>query len=296
MKLHILKQLKVFLVLGMAVLTGLSSCKTARTIRDVDLKPLSTGRLVRKVDQNAFDYDNLTIRRINCRFSSNQTNANFSIRLKAARDEKILLSIRKINIPVGRVLLTPDSVKYVNYIDQNYFVDDYSFISQFLNIDLDFETIQSIISNNAFSYRNNPGRNNFRMFDSSVEGGMYTLESQKMRTLSSERRKTKNEGLTLSKKAQGQEALIFQKMFFNPRNFALTKVIINDETNHRKLEMVFDKFEQVEQKEYPGLIEMNLTSAGEDIRLTIRMNGFSMEELDGITLRIPEKYEKIRVN
>lgn len=296
MKLDSVKQLTGFLIMGMAILTGLSSCKTTRKIADVDLKPLSTGRLLRKVEQNAFDYDNLTIRRINCRFSSNQTNANFSIRLKAARDEKILLSIRKINIPVGRVLLTPDSVKYVNYIDQNYFVDDYSFISQFLNIDLDFETIQSIISNNAFSYRSNPGRNNFRTFDSSIEGGMYTLESEKVRRHSSRSKEAKNVGLVFRNKPPGHRATIFQKMYFNPRNFALTKLIINDETNKRKMEMVFDKFEQVEQKEYPGLIEMSLTAPGEDIRLTIRMNGFSMEDIDGITLRIPDKYEKIRVN
>ncbi|HCE58339.1 MAG TPA: hypothetical protein DER09_11040, partial [Prolixibacteraceae bacterium] len=44
--------------------------------------------------------------------------ASFRISLKAIRDEKILASITKLNIPVGRVLLTPDSVIYVNYIDR----------------------------------------------------------------------------------------------------------------------------------------------------------------------------------
>ena len=122
---------------------------------------------------------------------------------------------------------------------------------------------------------------------------MYTLESEKIRTLSSRSKEAKNAGFELRNKPQNQQALIFQKMYFNPRNFALTKLIINDETNNRKMEMVFDKFEQLEQKEYPGLIEMNLTSPVENIRLTIKMNGFSMEELDGITLRIPDKYEKI---
>ena len=255
----------IFLLLIAAL--GISSCRTTRNLSDTSLKSLSTRKLVKRVEQNSFDYENLTIRRINCRFSSNQDNANFRVKLKAIKDEKILVSISKINIPVGRVLLTPDSVIYVNYIDRNYFIDDYSFLSSFLKTKLDFETIQSILSNNAFSYNDYERRANFKHFNSSVEEGMFLLET-------------------------GEE----QKMYFSPRNYALTKLIVKDETNARRLEMIFDDFEKLKKKEYPGTIEMTMISSGDLINLKLRMNGFSTDKIDELTLRIPDKYEQIRVN
>ena len=158
----------------------LSSCRSARELPTTVVKPMSTGKLLKRVEQNALNYEYLTIKRISCQFSNNDKKTNFNVNLKALRDEKILVSISKLRVPVGRVLLTPDSVIYVNYIDRNYFIDDYSYLSSFLNIDLDFATIQSIISNNAFSYRNDPKNKDFKTFDSFVEDGMVVKRGTKV--------------------------------------------------------------------------------------------------------------------
>jgi hypothetical protein len=277
------------------VAAGLSSCRTTRDLTTEKVRPISTNKLLNRVEKNAFEYDYLTIRRINCRFSSSETNANFRVRLKALKDEKILVSISKINIPVGRVLLTPDSVKYVNYLDRNYFVDDYTFLSNFLNIDLDFESIQSILSNNAFSYRNDQRNKDFRTFETTVEDGLYLLQSEKERKMAKmeEGNEIKIERYL---KRFDDEALIFQKMYFHPRNFALTKLIIEDLTNERTLRMNFSDFEEVKNHQYPGTIEMSMISPSETISLNIKMNGFSTEKIDEIDLNIPDKYEEIRVN
>lgn len=284
------------MVLLVVVATGLSSCRTARNITAEKIRPISTNKLLKRVEQNAFDYDYLTIRRINCRFSSSETNANFRIRLKALKDEKILVSISKINIPVGRVLLTPDSVKYVNYIDRNYFVDDYSFLSDFLNIDLDFESIQSILANNAFSYRNDQRNNDFRTFETTVEEGLYLLQSEKERKIAKMGEEGNEIKIERRLKRFEEDALIFQKMYFNPQNFALTKLIIEDLTNDRTFRMNFSDFEEIKKHEYPGAIEMNMISPRETINLNLKMNGFSTEKIDEISLNIPDKYEQIRVN
>ena len=274
----------------------LTSCKTARELPTVEAKPISTGKLLKKVEENAFDYQNFSIKRINCQFSGNNTKATFRISLKAIKDEKILVSISKLNIPVGRVLLTPDSVKYVNYIDHNYFVDDYSYLSDFLNIDLDFATVQSIISNNAFSYRNDSRNKDFKTFDSFIENGMYVLQSEKERKMFKLDEKGKTEKIERRLKRLEDEALILQKMYFNPANYAMTKLLIVDKTNNRNMEMNFGDFEKVNRKDYPGSIDMNFFSAGEKVIMKVRLNGFSTEETGSLSIDIPEKYEKIIVN
>lgn len=273
-----------------------ASCRSAKDLPTTVAKPISATKLLKNVEKNAFDYEYFAIKRINCQFSNNDSKANFKINLKAQRDEKILVAIFKLNIPVGRVLLTPDSVKYVNYIDRNYFVDDYSYLSSFLNIDLDFSTIQSIISNNAFSYRNDHKDKDFKTFDSFVESGMHVLQSEKSRKIFKMEEKDQPNKIDRRLKRLDDEALILQKMYFNPTNFALTRLVISDKTNNRIMNMDFDDFVQVQKKDYPGMIDMSFTSAQNEVKLKVRMGGFSTEKINSFSLNIPEKYEQIKVN
>ena len=282
------------LLFVVAILVLVSSCRAPKELAVANVKPMSTNKLLKHIEQNAFDYEDLTIRKINCQYSSSQSKASFRINLKARKDEKILVSISKLNIPVGRVLLTPDSVIYVNYIDHNYFIDDYSFLSDFLNMDIDFETVQSIISNNAFSYRNDP-RNDYRTFDSYIETGKYVLQSEKNRKIF-KMDKGSPQKIERHLKRLDEEALILQKMYFEPFNFSLTQLNIQDKTNNRNIFMYFDDFTEVDNKDYPGSIEMNFLSDTEEIKMKIRMSGFSTEKLDTFSIRIPEKYEQIKVD
>jgi hypothetical protein len=287
----------IFRVAAVLLVTfWLSSCRTARELPTVATKPMHTGKLLKRVEQNAFDYENFTIRRINCQFSNNGKKTTFIVNLKALKDEKILVSISKIKIPVARVLLTPDSVIYVNYIDHNYFIDDYSYLSSFLNIDFDFATIQSILSNNAFSYRNDAKNRDFKTFDSFVEDGQYVLQSEKTKKIFKMEEKSKPEKVKRRLKRLDDEALILQKMYFSPANFALLKLIISDKTNNRTMNMNFSNFVEVAGKDYPGSITMSFNSEESDVQLKVRMSGFSTDKINSFKIKIPEKYEQIKVN
>lgn len=292
-KMRLVTKLGITAVISVTLLT---SCKTTREIPVAVAKPMSTAKLLSNIDENSFNYNDFSIKRINCQYSGNKSKANFKISLKAIKDKQILVAISKLNIPVGRVLLTPDSVKYVNYIDRNYFIDDYSYLSDFLNIDLDFETIQSIISNNAFSYRNDPKNKDFKTFSSSVENGMYLLESEKESKIIRFEEKGKSAKIDRRLKRLNDEALILQKMYFDPGNFALTKLLIEDKTNKRKVEITFQDFVKVEQKDYPGAIDMSFKSPNNEVSMRIRMGGFSTEKIEPLSINIPEKYERIKVD
>lgn len=274
----------------------ITSCRAPREIAIVEAKPISTNKLLKKVEQNAFDYQYFNIKRINCQFATSESKTNFKVSLKALKNEKILVSISKINIPVGRVLLTPDSVKYVNYIDRNYFLDDYTYLSRILNIDLDFESIQSIISNNAFSYRNDPKNKDFKTYNSFIESGMYVLQSEKERKINKIEKKGKTEKIERRLKRLNDEAFIVQKMYFQPAGFSLEKIIIEDISNQRNMEMTFQDFIQIKNKNYPGMINMNFMSPQNKVNLKVRLAGFSTDKINSFSFRIPDKYERIEVN
>jgi hypothetical protein len=276
--------------------TGLWSCKTTREVASVNIKPISTQKLLKSIENTGLNYEYLTIGRINCQYSGNQSNATFRVNIKAVKDQKILASVTKLNIPVVRVLLTPDSVVYVNFIEKNYFTDDYTFLSNYLNIDLDFELMQSVISNSAFSYRNDEKDKDFRAFNTSVEEGMYVLQSQRERKMI--RLETKNKASKIERRLKrfDDTALILQKLFFNPENFALSKVVISDKTNGREMLMNFGDFVKINDKDYPGSIDMLFLSEDEKLELNVRMSGFSTEKQEPFQLEIPQNYKRVSIN
>jgi hypothetical protein len=286
--------------LGLVVLLlWMSSCKTTSNITETTVaRPISTNKLLKKVEANAFEYEYLSIKSIRCNFTSNKSKAAFKISLKSKRDENILVAIKKLNIPVASVLLTPDSIKFVNYIDRQYFIDDYSFLSDFLHIDLDFSTIQSVISNNVFSYRNDPKDKDkdYRMFKSFIQDNEYVLQSEKERRIVKIDEKDKTQKIERRLKRFDAEAFIVQRMFFSPDNFVLTQLEFDDHTNQRNMNLHFDDFVLVEENEYPSSMDMNFISPEEQINMKIKLSGFSTEELSTIVIKIPQKYERIHAN
>ncbi len=283
-----------FYVFLIVVLAAFSSCRTARDLPAERLRPLDAERLIKQVEQNAFDYNDLTIRRINVQFSNNNSKTSFRANLRASKNEKILASISKINIPVGRVLLTPESVVYVNYLDRNYFIDDYSFISGLLNFNLDFETIQAVVTNPSggsfFSTDRSSG--DFRHYNSTVESGKYILQtSHSDENLNNPRRRNLN---PFAPKTIADNS-IQKKFWFNPTNFNLEKFMLHDPDRNWVLEVDYNDFVKVDKKNYPGSIDMKMMSPDEVIELKIKLNGFSTEKVDSIDLNIPDSYERIRV-
>jgi hypothetical protein len=274
----------IFLII---LLPCLFSCRTPRELPTEKIRPVNRDKLLRKIEQNTLKYDDFSISRIFCHFSDSETNANFRISLKAKKDKKILLSISKINIPLGRVLLTPDSLIYVNYLDRNYFIDDYTFLHKLFNIYIDFYTVQSILSNDIFLFAGETGNENYNRFSSSVKEGMYVLKS-------GDRDKKEYTDGDMNPSVKMNE--VYQEMYFNPQNFTLNKYIRYDVKTDRELKIIFDDYVKVKNNEFPGSIEINVISEIEYIQLNIKMNGFSTELDDSINMQIPEKYEQIFFN
>ena len=217
------------------VMAGFSSCKTARELPAERLKPISAEDLLTQVHYNAFEYEDLEIRKIQVQFSNSSTKTSFRASVKAIKNNKILASISKINIPLGRVLLTPDSVIYVNYIDKNYIVDDYSFLSNYFSFSLDFEIIQAILSNNIFAGREKSGNFAETTWDAGVENGRYVLQTAGRQEGFTSRgifnRLRSSLYHTAHTGQQEKHQGVTQKMYFNRRTYSLERLLINDSEN-----------------------------------------------------------------
>ncbi|MGE5394039.1 MAG: DUF4292 domain-containing protein [Candidatus Saccharibacteria bacterium] len=277
---------KLFYLFIVGVLLVFSSCKTTRvaTTSKAVVKPMSTAKLIRNIENNAFDYKYLSIKKINCQFDNGIMSASFKASLHAEKDEQITLMLSKLNIPMARLWLTPDSVKFINYLDDSYLLDDYSYLSDLMDMNLDFNVVNAIISNDVLSVGNQKHDADLN-YESSVENGMYVLRT--VRNNDTQDRKP----FRRLKKGEKQSAVV-QTMYIDPVTFKLNKLTLEDAPNARKVNIDFSDFTPVGKQLYPGEIQMSLVSPDSNMQMKIRLSNFSLEKEKGVRFKVPEKFTR----
>lgn len=67
-------------------------------------------------------------------------------------DSIIYLNLNRSGIELARVVLTPDSVIYVNKLEHEYYAGDYAFLRRIFGFPLDFDMVQSLL--NGVDFKN----------------------------------------------------------------------------------------------------------------------------------------------
>ncbi|MDY0015962.1 MAG: DUF4292 domain-containing protein [Bacteroidales bacterium] len=70
--------------------------------------------------------------------------------LVTKKDSIIYINASKMAIELGRVVLTPDSVKYINHLNSTYYIGNYNILKRLLGFPVDFYMIQSLLMNADF--------------------------------------------------------------------------------------------------------------------------------------------------
>jgi len=276
------------------VLLGASSCRSTKVATTtVAVKPMGANKLIRNIENNVFDYKHLSIKRISCQFDNGKSKTSFKASILAEKDNQIVVMLSKLNIPVARVWLTPDSVKFINYLEKTYFLDDYSYLSSILDMDIDFQTIHAIVSNNIFSLSDEKRDKEIKDYEAKIDSGMYVLESVK-------KQKVRKENPKMSERRQARKARkivpdspIKQTIYIDPVTFKLRKVRLIDTANSRNLNIDFSDFEPVDKQLYPGQMLLNFTGPDSFMQLHIKFAGFSTEKEKDIRFKVPERYTRI---
>jgi len=272
-----------------------TSCKTTRVATTSTARPISSAKLIRNVENNTFDYKYLSIKRINCQFDNGKTRASFKASIQAEKDKRIVVLLSKLNIPVGRLWLTPDSVKYINYLENNYFLDDYSYLSAVMGMDLSFETVNAIISNNVLALRDEK-LDKDKDFEVKIDSGLYVLES--VAKLNKRKQNQKSNTKKLSGKSPKiiSNAPVRQSVYVDPETFKLKKISMEDAQNSRNLNIRFSDYTNVGKQLYPGEIFLQFISPDSNLEMRVRLANFSTEEENEIRFKVPDKFERINNN
>jgi len=204
---------------------------------------------------------------------------SFDIRVAVRKDSAMLITIQYVlGVQVAKVLITRDSVKFVDYIHRNYFIGDFVFLSELLNADIDFEVAQAVLFGNSAEFSDD---------DAKLKP---TTDRVNCKYLLSTARKRK-----LRRIQQGGELKdALQTLTLNPDNFKIIRNEFVEPATNRMFTADYSAFENKDSVYAPRHVDIDISA---EKKAMVKIDYVRMEKdvPQKLSLNIPGKYEQIQI-
>jgi hypothetical protein len=255
----------------------ISSCSTKKNIIRQPLREEGEAYLLGKLTESELKFDWLTAR---CNVAviddkKSKTEFNGQIRMKA--DSVLWISLSPaLGIEVARLMITSDSIKFINRLDKNYFTGDFDFISNKFQTTVDFDILQAIIlGNDMHSYEN-------ESFRAGIDRMEYKLQS-------TNRHKNRK-----FHKQKDNPKILVQNIWLNPDNFKITRINLKEfGEDNKRLQADYSSFKAIDSQLFPSTLIIEIQS---EKKLTVEIN-FTRLELNSAQVfpfKIPDNYVKMK--
>ena len=252
-----------------AIIFILCSCSTNKTTSS--LRTLSANHIIREVEDNRFEFDNLDTK-FNVRLEGN--NIGLKGQLKMKNDTVIWVSLSlKLGIEVARVMITEDSVKFINRTNKTYFVESVDKFQERLPSEVTMQFLQDILVGNDILLSKND------KFKVTIDDNNYKLESDK-NTFWITPKTFKVKSCQLSAVSYQQSAISYQQSTVNGQQSTVS--------------VSYDNFQYVNGKLLPTKIILN-ANEDFDIKLEIDYSEVKVGERLEFPFNISKKFNKIKL-
>lgn len=256
----------------------LVSCTGSRKAVREPLKEQGTEYLVGKLKENELKFHQFSAK-FSATYSVDRKKTTVTGNLRIEHDSIIWISITPaLGLEAVRFMLTPDSIKYINRLNNTYLKQDFSFINQLINKTLDYDMAQSFLLGNDFSlYESNS-------FRASVDNQQYKLNT-------SNRRKIR----MAVRRSDEDISIPLQSIWLDAVSFKISKVLLKEaERDNRKFEATYSEFEEAEGNLIPAKLNFGVETVDKKIMIMITYSKIQINKEQTYPFRIPENYTEIQ--
>lgn len=215
------------------------------------------------------------------KFSSEYENRaqknSFNGQIRIAKDSLIWLSFSPgLGIEVFRIMITQDSVKFINRMNNTYFVGDYEFVNRFLSANIDYDILQSFLIGNDLSFYEN-GK-----FRAALDNMQYKLST-------AERTKLKK----YVRNHQESLRILIQNIWIDPETFKITQASVKEINEpNLQLEAIYSSFEKIDQQLFPEEMTFDISAANK-IHVHAYFSKISINTPLQFPFKIPQSYRRV---
>lgn len=263
-------------LMAFVVLFSLSCSPTRKAIK-APLKEEGAEYLFNKLKEHELKFDWLSAK-FSAEYENQGTTVSFSGQLRIRKDSLIWISLTPLlGIEAVRIIISQDSVKLINRLDDTFFIGNYDYVNRFLNTNIDYDILQAfLIGNDLQSYEN-------AKFRASIDKGEYKLST-------SERRKLKK----FVRNSNENLKVYIQNIWLDARTFKITFADVKEiRRENIKLEATYLEFEDIQGQLFPKNMEFFIR-AENNIRVKTDFTKINIDIPLQFPFKIPAKYKQVR--
>jgi hypothetical protein len=240
-----------FLVLG--------ACKSTKTITGGEVDAgLSAKNIINNHYSNAANFKTLS-GRVKIDYANGKESQGVNVSLRMEKDKVIWMSA-----PLGMVKahITPNRVSFYNKLQNEYFDGDFSYLSQLLGTELDFEKVQNLLLGNAVLDLRK------EKFTSNIYEGNYQLKPKNARDLFK---------------------ILFQ---LEPKNFKIASQEISQPEKSRQLQAKYT-YQNISGNVLPDEIKIVAEEAGDLTTIDLSFRNVELNKPMSFPYKVPKGFDKI---
>jgi hypothetical protein len=255
----------------------LASCSTQRKIIKAPIKEEGADYLFKKLKEHELQYYWFTAK-FSAEYSNKGQTNSFNGQIRIRKDSVIWLSFSPaLGIEVFRMMLTQDSVKFINRMNNTFFAGDYNYVNHYLNTNIDFDILQSFLTGNDLSFYEN-GK-----FRAGIDNGIYKL-------VTAERMKLKK----FVRNSQENLRVLIQTIWIDPESFKITHADVKEiREPNIQLEARYSSFEEIENQLFPKDMSFDI-SADNNLSVTVSFKKITFNIAQAFPFKIPQSYHPVK--
>lgn len=200
---------------------------------------------------------------------------SFNVNLRIRRDSLIWMSISPaMGIEVARVLISPDSVKFINRINGTYFKGGFDYISDMVQADLNFNMVQSILLGNAYLHYS------VDKYIQDRENGELVLSTFKKRKIKRDNEMEIPEILT-------------QEIWYSPEKRKVSRMEMKDYRPVRYFSVRYMAYEMLDSTLVPSVLQID-AQANKSLMVQLNYSRIVLYKEQNVSFSIPDDYEPMR--
>jgi len=203
----------------------------------------------------------------------------FTAQIRLKSDSVIWISISSgIGIEGARLILTRDSVKYINRIDKRFFVNNYAYLSALLNTEIDFSMIQALLTAKDFSWYD------YQNLKAKLDNQFYQLESTNRHQLKKK-----------SKLPNFDDPVYYQSLWIDPETFKIRRIKMKElGKDNKKIMAEYNQYKEVDTELLPHSINLELDTEN-PMRLEMEYYKINLNEKLSFPFSINKKYTSLAI-
>lgn len=255
---------KLIYIISVSLL--LVSCGGSKVVSESNTANSSlSSKIIIKTHQAASPNFSTLAARMNVVYENGDDLQSITVSLRMEKDKKIWIKASLLGITLAKALITPESVSYYETISNTYFDGDFSFLSNWLGTEIDFQKAQAILLGQSIFDLDSK-------YKSSVIVNKYKLQP-----------KTQIDNFIYS-------------FFLNHDNFKISSETLSQPEDERMFTVNYGKYQKIEGGYYPSQIKIIATQKGSKTQIAVKYKKIDHNAPIRFPFRIPKGYEEIQLN